>query len=200
MPSRCILKSIGYKSLGYETEITRLLDDNKLNKLNLIIIKLSDGFLSNKKCGLMSAIRSDIKSFLPGVNDENFSKKKVYYHERDKIQLEWSSSRNPVTLLGIKKFPSEILLEKSEHQHFLHGFSVKYMQEMAVKHVRMPLWLLRYLNGLSQYEIRVISSYIANKFLETYLVKLIASEKVENLIVGGGVHFNVKLHAVFTDW
>ncbi|KMW74618.1 hypothetical protein TI10_02255 [Photorhabdus luminescens subsp. luminescens] len=188
-----------YKSLGYETEITRLLDDNKLNKLNRIIIKLSDGFLSNKQCGLMSAIRSDIKSFLPGVNDENFSKKKAYYHERNKIQLEWSSSRKPVTLLGIKKSPSEILLEKSEHQHFSHGFSVKYMQEMAVKHVRMPLWLLRHLNGLSQYEIRVISSYIANKFLETYLVKLIANEKAENLIVGGGVHFNVKLNNVLLN-
>ncbi|WP_387466468.1 carbamoyltransferase C-terminal domain-containing protein [Photorhabdus sp. RM323S] len=188
-----------YKSLGYETEITSLLDKKKINQLNGIISKLSDRFLSNKKCGLMSAIRNDIKSFLPGVYDTNFSEKNVDHYERKKIKLQWSNFRYPITLLGIKKSPSEILSDKIAHQHFEHGFSVKYMQEIAAKHVRMPSWLLRHLNGLSKLEIRIISSYIANKFLETYLIKLINTEKVENLIVGGGVHFNVKLNNVLLN-
>lgn len=189
-----------YKSLGYETAIDKVLDHNARSRLDRIVDKVVASFFDDRPRGLKRALREDIASFLPGLHGIEPPQTPPGQFERKPVLLHWDADKPTRSILDIRHRPTLALRGSAEEtQHLGHGLSVRTMQDMATRHVPMPACVRRHLASCDRFQIRVLASYVANRFIEHYAATLLKREHVENLIVGGGVHFNVKLNNVILN-
>jgi predicted NodU family carbamoyl transferase len=187
-----------YKSLGYETSFLSLAGNRRLLKINRIIGKVASSYIMDNPNFIKSAIKKDILGYLPGatkVTTDNVEPERDFQKTLVTISIDESllteTAFTPFLKLRNQRY---LLIRQASDEHFMHNYSLTYFQQTVKTSVPPPYFMQKWIGTLSLEDKRVVLSYIANTFLLAYYDLFLKKYKINNLIVSGGVHYNVKLN------
>jgi predicted NodU family carbamoyl transferase len=184
-----------YKSLGYEARIDEVLTPRHRRRLDRILRRVAHAFVNERSNHVRHQLLADITRFLPQTTPP---------HEQPTIPSSWAQklTLQPVAasgppgawrLLPLRHHPEAILHEAAEH-HFGHGMSVRRLQALTREEIPAPDVIRRWWQGCSREQVRILAGYLANRLLLELYDALLAPLAADNLLVAGGVHYNVKLN------
>ncbi len=183
------------KTLGYEIEIRQFLTQKRKARVDAIIDRLANAFVLGRPHHLVSRLRADILRLLPEA--ATYSPAPASLRLGPPALRPISLSLLPdgaANLLSLRREPTRVLRAYAREEYFGHGLSVRRFQQLSSSFVPAPNYLKPWLVGLDRDQIRIVCSYVANQFIEAYVLAFLRRHQVTDLIVGGGLHFNVKLN------
>ena len=187
-----------HKSAGYETHINGLLSRREIETMDRVIRRVAKSFLEDSNNPVKRSFLQDIAAML-GEAASAFPADVDQNRDFERSLRPIAVTNGHVTSRGGRLFKLHrerwlALKDGVSTQHFQHGFSMKLFQRMSATVVPALAFMQHLQSGLSRHQVRVLSSYVAGKFLESYYDLLVERHCIENLIVSGGVHYNVKLN------